>query len=135
MKASKNIQINAQRNTSFGLIIIMTISLLLGAGIAMALEPDLVIAGLKMLGPVLLILGFGLGIIAFEVELIAIITMIIVLVCFGFVFEQASDTAIETFVTMNSEGSNIIASVFGACLLYTSPSPRDRTRSRMPSSA
>ena len=25
--------------------------------------------------------------------------------------------------------------VFGTCLLYTSPSPRDRTRSRMPSSA
>ena len=25
--------------------------------------------------------------------------------------------------------------VHGACLLYTSPSPRDRTRSRMPSSA
>ena len=25
--------------------------------------------------------------------------------------------------------------VFTACLLYTSPSPRDRTRSRMPSSA
>ena len=25
--------------------------------------------------------------------------------------------------------------VIGACLLYTSPSPRDRTRSRMPSSA
>ena len=24
---------------------------------------------------------------------------------------------------------------FGDCLLYTSPSPRDRTRSRMPSSA
>ena len=24
---------------------------------------------------------------------------------------------------------------FGICLLYTSPSPRDRTRSRMPSSA
>ena len=24
---------------------------------------------------------------------------------------------------------------FAACLLYTSPSPRDRTRSRMPSSA
>ena len=29
------------------------------------------------------------------------------------------------------EGSTVI----GACLLYTSPSPRDRTRSRMPSSA
>ena len=25
--------------------------------------------------------------------------------------------------------------LFGSCLLYTSPSPRDRTRSRMPSSA
>ena len=25
--------------------------------------------------------------------------------------------------------------VIGVCLLYTSPSPRDRTRSRMPSSA
>ena len=25
--------------------------------------------------------------------------------------------------------------VLGSCLLYTSPSPRDRTRSRMPSSA
>ena len=30
--------------------------------------------------------------------------------------------------TIQSEG-------LGACLLYTSPSPRDRTRSRMPSSA
>ena len=29
----------------------------------------------------------------------------------------------------------VIAGLFLACLLYTSPSPRDRTRSRMPSSA
>ena len=28
-----------------------------------------------------------------------------------------------------------LAALFGVCLLYTSPSPRDRTRSRMPSSA
>ena len=28
-----------------------------------------------------------------------------------------------------------IAEKFNSCLLYTSPSPRDRTRSRMPSSA
>ena len=28
-----------------------------------------------------------------------------------------------------------IAGTTGTCLLYTSPSPRDRTRSRMPSSA
>ena len=29
----------------------------------------------------------------------------------------------------------LLYSVFHLCLLYTSPSPRDRTRSRMPSSA
>ena len=29
----------------------------------------------------------------------------------------------------------IIMAIIGSCLLYTSPSPRDRTRSRMPSSA
>ena len=34
------------------------------------------------------------------------------------------------------EGYNDVATVFrSTCLLYTSPSPRDRTRSRMPSSA
>ena len=30
---------------------------------------------------------------------------------------------------------NINTVIFSDCLLYTSPSPRDRTRSRMPSSA
>ena len=30
---------------------------------------------------------------------------------------------------------NILVSKMSRCLLYTSPSPRDRTRSRMPSSA
>ena len=29
----------------------------------------------------------------------------------------------------------ILSTVLNSCLLYTSPSPRDRTRSRMPSSA
>ena len=35
------------------------------------------------------------------------------------------------------EGETILeaADRIGVCLLYTSPSPRDRTRSRMPSSA
>ena len=32
-------------------------------------------------------------------------------------------------------GSKIAPIFFNTCLLYTSPSPRDRTRSRMPSSA
>ena len=30
---------------------------------------------------------------------------------------------------------HVMSSLFKGCLLYTSPSPRDRTRSRMPSSA
>ena len=33
------------------------------------------------------------------------------------------------------ESSRIILAKHNGCLLYTSPSPRDRTRSRMPSSA
>ena len=32
-------------------------------------------------------------------------------------------------------GKELLGRVVDACLLYTSPSPRDRTRSRMPSSA
>ena len=32
-------------------------------------------------------------------------------------------------------GKSTILNTFASCLLYTSPSPRDRTRSRMPSSA
>ena len=40
-------------------------------------------------------------------------------------------TAVELIIQLDSEGKRRILS----CLLYTSPSPRDRTRSRMPSSA
>ena len=35
----------------------------------------------------------------------------------------------------NEDGSNTVVLERWNCLLYTSPSPRDRTRSRMPSSA
>ena len=31
--------------------------------------------------------------------------------------------------------STLMKIIYGACLLYTSPSPRDRQKSRMPSSA
>ena len=37
--------------------------------------------------------------------------------------------------TMVHEGGHSALDVWISCLLYTSPSPRDRTRSRMPSSA
>ena len=39
------------------------------------------------------------------------------------------------FVYDPDEGVKKLAIEAGTCLLYTSPSPRDRTRSRMPSSA
>ena len=35
----------------------------------------------------------------------------------------------------NEDGTKKISAEYNGCLLYTSPSPRDRTRSRMPSSA
>jgi len=38
-------------------------------------------------------------------------------------------------ITSGIGKAGIIAGKISACLLYTSPSPRDRTRSRMPSSA
>ena len=44
---------------------------------------------------------------------------------------------IETLVSGSDYVVHLAAAlgVFNICLLYTSPSPRDRTRSRMPSSA
>ena len=37
--------------------------------------------------------------------------------------------------TVETVGTVETVETVGTCLLYTSPSPRDRTRSRMPSSA
>ena len=39
------------------------------------------------------------------------------------------------FMGTTRSGMAAMFSVLNSCLLYTSPSPRDRTRSRMPSSA
>ena len=38
-------------------------------------------------------------------------------------------------VLLTLQNAGIVDAEGNACLLYTSPSPRDRTRSRMPSSA
>ena len=46
--------------------------------------------------------------------------------------KQASSSYL---VWLNNEARVLIDTGPGSCLLYTSPSPRDRTRSRMPSSA
>ena len=42
---------------------------------------------------------------------------------------------VYNYMTIGLMLTGFIAYFFGNCLLYTSPSPRDRTRSRMPSSA
>ena len=53
----------------------------------------------------------------------------------SFAKEAISEIA-ETAATINERTENIGARrLYTICLLYTSPSPRDRTRSRMPSSA
>ena len=60
----------------------------------------------------------------------------------GFLVEAEQDLLLERWrscvdnaqLTVENAGKAALA-LFGICLLYTSPSPRDRTRSRMPSSA
>ena len=46
-----------------------------------------------------------------------------------------SDTNAVLMVESDINAVLMVDEVVYACLLYTSPSPRDRTRSRMPSSA
>ena len=56
------------------------------------------------------------------------------------IFGEKAIDVIDTSLKMPSGSGGIVVDVrvfnrHGICLLYTSPSPRDRTRSRMPSSA
>ena len=48
---------------------------------------------------------------------------------------QATDYSFETDGTPEYYPASSYEDVYGSCLLYTSPSPRDSTSSRMPSSA
>ena len=43
--------------------------------------------------------------------------------------------AFFAYFGITGSGPGIVGELIASCLLYTSPSPRDRTRSRMPSSA
>ena len=54
--------------------------------------------------------------------------------CFGLFCHSARDFLNANFTELQEVWSSRELNV-EACLLYTSPSPRDRTRSRMPSSA
>ena len=55
----------------------------------------------------------------------------------GFAAGGAADAATRLIAKKLGEniGQSVVVENKGGCLLYTSPSPRDRTRSRMPSSA
>ena len=48
-------------------------------------------------------------------------------------FKDSDETSALEF--LSSDGASYYLELTQDCLLYTSPSPRDRTRSRMPSSA
>ena len=48
---------------------------------------------------------------------------------------ESQNSDLERFKYVDHEIQFHTPTVLGTCLLYTSPSPRDRTRSRMPSSA
>ena len=74
--------------------------------------------------------GFTLVEVMVVVVIIGMLAAILVPVLGG-IIRRTNEAAVK--VEINSL-ENAIAD-FKACLLYTSPSPRDRTRSRMPSSA
>ena len=62
-----------------------------------------------------------------------------VVICPGARIDKSQTKHICKFVVVEEdwswESSNMINDVIRSCLLYTSPSPRDRQKSRMPSSA
>ena len=48
---------------------------------------------------------------------------------------QSLSHYLRVVTDIDDEGLDLLLNAYKDCLLYTSPSPRDRTRSRMPSSA
>jgi len=54
----------------------------------------------------------------------------------AFAQDEAGEITIRTLpIEYYAADKNGVKVLYRGCLLYTSPSPRDRTRSRMPSSA
>ena len=67
----------------------------------------------------------------------AIVYSLVIFVVTSSVFGQAAEKKKEKYVWKTVSGKVVdeAGQPVKDCLLYTSPSPRDRTRSRMPSSA
>ena len=53
----------------------------------------------------------------------------------GFLALCTQNMSTELTIPVNDGSAHFHTQLYTGCLLYTSPSPRDRTRSRMPSSA
>ena len=53
----------------------------------------------------------------------------------GPMWDHHAGSMVELMDELGIERADFVCNSWGGCLLYTSPSPRDRTRSRMPSSA
>ena len=70
------------------------------------------------------------------VELLMVIVIIGILVAMlAVAINPVLQTARETTVAIEMKQIDLAIEQFNTCLLYTSPSPRDATLSRMPSSA
>ena len=80
-----------------------------------------------LISPVQLLILLGLIILGAWIFL-KIVSLILAI----FRFINGDETAVSRYFDRNRERKGFRAL---SCLLYTSPSPRDRTRSRMPSSA
>lgn len=110
------IKVKGKSNTTFSYI--MLVAVLLGLGVGIAIESELSIVSLKNFALILATLGLGLGIIGAEEEFFTKITIIIVLVCLGYVLSQAIEIALQTFTNMNQSGSNIMLCIFGAVFIF-----------------
>ena len=112
----------------------MNLLLFIGGLAALVIGADLLVRGASKLA-----LSFGISPLVVGLTIVAFGTSAPEMaVSVGAVLNGQTDIAIGNVV-----GSNIfnvlfilgLSALIVPCLLYTSPSPRDRTRSRMPSSA
>ena len=64
-----------------------------------------------------------------------LLTSLVVLPAIGALLIALIPRRQETLLKLSGFGLAVAVGVLSVCLLYTSPSPRDRQKSRMPSSA
>ena len=68
-----------------------------------------------------------------NIKLLIVLLLAVVLICM--VNSKGEIPNMGEVEGLDVDAGDMVDEPLDACLLYTSPSPRDRTRSRMPSSA